>query len=55
VRLHVAEAVDHLRGRIDLLHLHLRDLDARLIAVERLLHQVVHARLDGLARAGQDR
>ena len=26
--LHVAERVDHLRGRVDLLHLHLRDLNA---------------------------
>ena len=54
-RLHVAEGVDDLRGRIDLLHLHLGDLDARAVTVERLLHQLLHALLGGGAGAGQDR
>ena len=34
-RLHVAEGVDHLARRIDLLQLHLIDLDASAVAVER--------------------
>ena len=53
--LHVAEGVDHLRRRIDLLQLHLLDHDAGAVMVERLLHQFLHRRLDGLARAGEDR
>ena len=54
-RLHVAERVDHLRRRIDLLHLHLLHQDAGAVAVERLLHQFLHAGLGGGAGAGQDR
>ena len=54
-RLHVAERVDHLRRRIDLLHLHLLHQDARAVAVERLLHQFLHVGLGRGAGAGQDR
>ena len=53
--LHVAERVDHLRRRIDLLHLHLRDLNAGAVAVQRLLHQFLHARFGRGAGAGEDR
>ena len=54
-RLHVAEGVDDLRGRIDFLQLHLLHLDAGAVLVEGLLHQLLHRRLDVLARAGEDR
>ena len=54
-RLHVAERVDHLRRRIDLLHLHLLYLDAGAVAIERLLHQFLHRRFGKGAGAGQDR
>ena len=53
--LHVAERVDHLRRRIDLLHLHLLHQDARTVAVQRLLHQFLHAGFGRGAGAGQDR
>ena len=53
--LHVAERVDHLRGRIDFLQLHLGDLDARAVMVERGLHQLLHRSLDVLPRAGENR
>ena len=43
--LHVAERVDHLRGRVDLLHLHLRDLNAGAVVIQRLLHQFLHGLL----------
>ena len=42
--LHVAEGFDHLGRRIDLLQLHLGDLDARAVAVEHALHQVARRR-----------
>ena len=54
-RLHVAERVDDLRRRIDLLQLHLLDQDAGAVLIERLLHQILHRALDVLPRAGQDR
>ncbi len=54
-RLHVAERVNDLRGRIDLLHLYLLHQDAGAVMVERLLHQLLHCDLDALPGAGQDR
>ena len=54
-RLHVAEGVDHLRRRVDFLQLHLLHLDAGAVMVEGLLHQLLHCRLGGLPRAGEDR
>ena len=53
--LHVAEGVDHLRGRIDLLQLHLGDLDSGPVLIENLLHQFLHRGFDVLARSGQNR
>ena len=53
--LHVAERVDHLLRRVDLLQLHLRDADARLVLVERLLDQLLHAVFDLSPRAREDR
>ena len=53
--LHVAERVDHLRRRVDLLHLHLRDLNAGAVAVQRLLHQFLDGLLGRVAGAGEDR
>src|SRR4029079_17959064 len=38
----------------DLLHLHLCDQNARLIAVEHFLHEIVHAGFDVLASASED-
>jgi hypothetical protein len=54
-RLHVAEGIEHLRRRIDLLQLHLGHLDAGPVMIERPLHQILHRHLDGLARAGENR
>ena len=54
-RLDVAEGVDHLRRRVDLLHLHLADLNAGAVAVQGLLDQFLHALFGDVARAGQDR
>jgi hypothetical protein len=54
-RLDVAEGVDHLRRRIDLLQLHLGHLDAGAVAVEDLLHQLLHVGFGLGARFGQDR
>ena len=54
-RLHVAEGVDDLGRRIDLLQLHLLHQDAGAVIVERLLHQLLDRGLDGLPRAGEDR
>ena len=53
--LHVAERIDDLLRRVDLLQLHLRNADARLVFVERLLDQLMHAVFDRRARTGQDR
>jgi hypothetical protein len=47
--LHVAERVDHLLWRIDLLQLHLRDLNARPVSIERRLHQFLYGGLNGLS------
>ena len=44
--LDVAERIDDLGRRIDLLHLHLGDLDAGLVVIERLLHEFGHRGLD---------
>ena len=54
-RLHVAEGVDDLGRRVDFLQLDLLHQDAGAVVVERLLHQLLHRRLDVLPRAGQDR
>src|SRR4029079_13312160 len=54
-RLHVAEGVNDLRGRIDFLQLHLRDQDARTVAVEGLLHQGLGVSLGLGTRPGEDR
>src|SRR6266536_2695084 len=54
-RLHVAERVDDLRRRIDLLQLHLGDLNAGAIMVEGALHQVLNPAFDRLPGPGQDR
>ncbi len=53
--LNVAKRVDHLRRRIDLLHLHLRDRDARAVAVERPLHQFLHGAFRHRPGAGKNR
>ncbi len=51
---HVAEGGDDLLGRLDRLQLDLQDENAGLVAVEDLLHQGLHFRLDHLAAGGQD-
>ena len=43
------------RRRVDLLQLHLVDADAGAVAVEHVLHQLLHGLLGLLARLGQDR
>ena len=53
--LHVDEAFHHLGRRIDLLQLHLGDLDAGLVVVEDLLRLVQHVVLDLRAQFGQRR
>ena len=54
-RLHVAEGVDHLSWRIDLLELHLGHQYAGAVAVEGLLHQSLSVGLGLGARLGEDR
>ena len=49
--LHVAEGVDDLGRRVDLLQLHLVDADAGAVVVEHLLHQLLHGLLGLLARS----
>src|SRR2546428_792206 len=53
--LHLAERVDGLRRRIDLLHLDLGNLNTGLIIIEGLLHQIGDRRLDARLAAGEDR
>jgi hypothetical protein len=53
--LHVAECIDDLRGRIDLLQLHLGDLNAGPVMVEGALHQVLNPAFNRLPGPGQNR
>src|SRR5262245_21377917 len=53
--LNIAESIDHLCRRIDLLQRHLLYYDSSAIMIEGLLHQIVNGRLDGLPRAGENR
>ena len=53
--LHIAEGVDHLGRRVDLLQLHLVDADAGAVVVEHVLHQLLHGLLGLLARLRQER
>src|SRR5262249_40566967 len=52
--LHITQRIENLRGRVDLLQLHLRYLHAGVVTVQDLLHQVLHVRLDALTGNGRD-
>jgi hypothetical protein len=53
-RLHVAEGIDHLGGRIDFLQPHLIDAHAGPVDVEYTLHQLVYGLLGFLACTRQE-
>ena len=53
-RLHVAEGVEHLGGRVDLLELHAGDAHAGAVEVEDLLDVLLRLVLDLGARRGAD-